>query len=242
MLCPRSLIPQQRGLCWSCFTKGETEAWSRDISRDICSIPTPLANIFSAQGAAVPSYGHMLCANHCLASTTGPCWPVELAPGVLVLGSGGGEAGWGCTALRGGLPEGHALPGYWRAARASRRCARRRAGRSAAAGTPGWLSRCSGPFGIRQCAPNRNRTAGDRWLCPGPRVSGSGHCDEDGGGTRTPCEGEKPPPAVPGHWDLFSSRAEGIWLHRALPTCAVYMCTCVFHGGLVPHGMLMARK
>uniref|UniRef100_A0A8C5TTL8 Uncharacterized protein n=1 Tax=Malurus cyaneus samueli TaxID=2593467 RepID=A0A8C5TTL8_9PASS len=28
--------------------------------------------------------------------------------------------------------------------------------------------RCSGPFGIQQCAPNRNRTAGDRGLYPGP--------------------------------------------------------------------------
>lgn len=70
-----------------------------------------------------------------------------------------------CTAWR-GLPEARALPGSWRAARVSRRCARRRAGCSAAAGTPGWPSRCSGPFGIRQRTPNRNRTVGDDGSAP----------------------------------------------------------------------------
>lgn len=67
-------------------------------------------------------------------------------------------------AARGGLPEGCALPWSWRAARASRRCARRCAGCSAAAGTRGWPSRCSGPFGAHQ---TEIRTAGDPWPCPG---------------------------------------------------------------------------
>lgn len=86
----------------------------------------------------------------------------QSSPGGSFWGSEG-AVGLRCAA-RGGLPEGCALPWSWRAARASRRCARRCAGCSAAAGTRGWPSRCSGPFGAHQ---TEIRTAGDPWPCPG---------------------------------------------------------------------------
>lgn len=96
-----SLTPWQRGLCWSCFTEGETKAQSRGVSREICSILVPLTNLFSAQGAAAPSYGHMLCAYHCPAFSMGPCWPPGQAPGGACFGDRGVRLAGGalrCTA------------------------------------------------------------------------------------------------------------------------------------------------
>lgn len=52
----------------------------------------------------------------------------------------------------------------------------------------------------------------------------------------------KAPRAVPGHQDPSSAHAKTIWLHRALRACVAYTCTRVFHGGLVPRGVLTARK
>lgn len=165
------------------------------------------------------------------AAGTGSCGELLWVRGVMLAGG---------ALPCGVLPEARALPGSWRSARASRRCARRRAGRSAAAGTPGCPSRCSGPFGIPQGAPNRNRTTGDPRLCPSPGDRGSGRRDGDGrGDVGSMCQGKAPPDT-------------GIHLQHVLkgfgctgccePVWSVCVCTRVFHGGLVPHGVDMARK
>lgn len=144
---------------------------------------------------------------------------------------------WGST----GAAEGRALPGSWRAARASRRCARCCAGCSAAAGTPGWPCRCSGPFGIQQCAPNRNRTAGDPGLQPGPGTAPLG-ATMGMVGTRGLCVGETPP-ECPGIGVCVQLLPRGFGCTgRCEPVWCLCVCTRVFRGALVPPRVFMVRK